>query len=86
MPWRSSALQHALAFQVADDLAHHRLGAAQVRRRLADRQRPGQGEVLEHRERGVRQPAAWPVPPVESQVHRPDELGKLSGPRLVAAH
>src|SRR5690348_17662901 len=80
------ALQHALALQVADDLADHRLRAVQVRRCLAARQRPGEGEVLEYRERGVRQLAARAIPPVEGQVHRPEELGELPGPRLVAAH
>ena len=44
------ALQHALALQVADDLAHHRLRPVQVRRRLADGERPGMGQMLKDRQ------------------------------------
>ena len=42
------ALQQALVLQVADDLADHGLGPAQVPGGLADGQRPGHGQVLQH--------------------------------------
>jgi hypothetical protein len=71
---------------MADDLAHHRLRAAQVRRCLADCQRPGQRQVLEYRKRSVRQLAARPVSAVESQVHGAEELSELPGLVCVAAH
>jgi hypothetical protein len=64
---------------MTDDLAHHRLRPAQVRRRLADRERSRQCQVLEHSQRGVRQLAARRVPPVEGQVHSPEELLELPG-------
>ena len=72
--------------RVADDLAHHRLRTAQVRRCLADCQRPGQRQVLKYRERGVRQLAARPVSAVESQVHGAEELSELPGLVCIAAH
>jgi hypothetical protein len=62
------------------------LGTAQVRRCLADGQRPGQRQVLKYRERGVRQLAARPVSAVECQVHGAEELSELPGPVCIAAH
>jgi len=71
---------------VADDLAHHRLRAAQVRRCLADCQRPSQRQVLKYRERGIGQLAARPVSAVESQVDGAEELSELPALVCIGAH
>ena len=42
--------------------------------------------MLQYRERGVRQLAAWPVSAVESQVDGAEELSELPGLVCVAAH
>jgi hypothetical protein len=48
--------------------------------------RPVRRQVLQHSQRGVRQLAARRVPPVEGQVHGPEESLKLPGWLSVAAH
>jgi hypothetical protein len=75
-----------LVLQVADDLADNRLGPAQVRGRLADRQRPGHGQVLKHGPGRALELAAGPVAPVKRQVHRAEPLSELLGPLLLFAH
>ena len=76
------ALEQPLVLQVADDLADDRLGPVQVRGRLADRQRPGHGQVLEHRPGRALELAAGSVAAVKGQVHRPEPLGEPLGPLL----
>jgi hypothetical protein len=62
------ALQQAVALQVGHDLADHRLRPAHVRRGLADGQRTGQRQVLQHRSRCAVQLAPRPVTTMKRQV------------------
>jgi hypothetical protein len=80
------ALEQALALEMANDLADHRLRPAQVRRGLSDGERPGHRQVLEHRARRARQLAARAVAPVKREVDGPECLGEPLGPRPVLVH
>ena len=62
------ALEQAMALELSDDLADHRLCAIQVQGSLADRNRSGLGQVLEDGAGGVGQLAAPSVPAVERKV------------------
>ena len=72
-------LHQALAFQVGDDLADHRLSPRHVRRGLTDGERAGQRQVLEDRPRGAHQLAPGPVPAMKRQVDGPEELREAFG-------
>src|SRR5215472_16190145 len=80
------ALEQALPLEMADDLADHRLGPAEVRRRLADGERPGHRQVLQHRAGRARQLAPRAVAPVKRQVHGPEGLGEPLRPHAPVIH
>ena len=80
------ALEQPLILQVAHDLADNRLGAAQVRGRLTDRQRSGYRQVLKHGPRRASELAPRPVPAVKRQVHGPEPRRELLGPLPLITH
>ena len=69
-------LDHAFGLQPVDDLADHRLDAAEVPRGLPDGQRALHGEVREHGPRRCGQVAARAVAPAVGEVQRAEQRGE----------
>ncbi len=70
------AFEQAVAFQVIDHLADHRLRALEVPRHLAHGQRSRDRQMLQDRARRGRKTVTLGIPPVEAQVDCGEQLGE----------